>query len=201
MLGEKKILFRNAFSPAPKEERASAGRNCIRHSLIRFSPKRHLGLMAISTVKRIIESLLHPAENDALKDQAIRQMASGAVTTLADIGAFKIGLLSGLHVLVASFFAMALAIVINFAITRRYVFGEIQRQRKGALVQFLIYVPAALVSIGLTQAVLFLFCVKMNLSPMPIKVLVAVPLVFLWTLFCGKYLIFNKREDSTMENL
>lgn len=151
-------------------------------------------------LKRITKSLSRPAECQTLKDQAIRQAASGAAATLADISAFKLCLVIGLHVLIAALISMTLALLVNFAISRRYVFGEVELQKKRAMVQLALYVPAALAAIGLTQLVLYVFNMRLGMDPMLVKIFVAVPLVFLWTLLCGKYLLFDKRPNSTTES-
>jgi putative flippase GtrA len=122
-------------------------------------------------------------------------MASGAVATLTDIAGFKIGLVAGIEVLTAALLAMTLSSLVNFVITRLYVFGQIERQRKGWLVQLLMYVPAVLVSIALTRLILYALSVRGGFDPMLVKVFVAVPAVFLWTFLSGKLLIFDKRRD------
>jgi putative flippase GtrA len=156
--------------------------------------------MLFTFVKQITESLRHPADNNTLKAQVIRQMASGAIATLTDIISFKLGLLIGLHILLSSLLGLSMGAVVNFIITRHYVYGQIERQKKKASTQFLLYIPTVLVTICITQLIMLILCVKLGFDPMLVKVFVAVPLVFLWTLLSGKYLIFNKRPKSNTED-
>jgi putative flippase GtrA len=122
-------------------------------------------------------------------------MASGTVATLTDIAGFKLGLVAGIEVLTAALLAMTLSSLVNFVITRFYVFGQIVRQRKGWWAQLLMYVPAVLVSIALTRLILYTLSVRGGFDPMLVKIFVAVPAVFVWTFLSGKLLIFDKRRD------
>jgi putative flippase GtrA len=144
---------------------------------------------------RLKDNLLHPANSQTVEAQVVRQMASGTVATLTDIAGFKLGLVAGIEVLTAALLAMTLSSLVNFVITRLYVFGQIERQRKEWWAQLLMYVPAVLVSIALTRLILYALSVRGGFDPMLVKVFVAVPAVFFWTFLSGKLLIFDKRRD------
>jgi putative flippase GtrA len=141
--------------------------------------------------KDIFRSLWHPAQSDPLKAQAIRQVASGFAATIVDLLFFKIGLIFGVNVLIAAFFSASLATVVNFLITRYYVFGHVSEQKIRALAQFALYIPAVLVSMGLTQLILLVFNIWIGFDPMLVKI-AAIPVVYIWTVICGKYIIFKR---------
>lgn len=155
--------------------------------------------MTPSFPSRLLESLLHPRRNGALKDQAVRQMASGAVATLADLCVYKMLLMASAHVLLAALIAVFSGAAVNFTITRYYVYGEVGRQSLPAKIQMLLYAPAVAVAIGITQLILYLLSVRRGLDPMLVRIFVCVPVVYFWTLLSGKYLIFNKRRDPDGE--
>ncbi|MDR1309370.1 MAG: GtrA family protein [Deltaproteobacteria bacterium] len=136
-------------------------------------------------------SLLRPDRSDNLRGQATRQIVSGLLATLADLAVFKLGLVLGLKVLVSALVSAAVATVVNFMFTRHFVFGQVERQRKGPWTQFALYVPTVLVSVALTQLILSVFSLWLGLDPMLVKV-AAVPVVYVWTVFSGKYFVFDK---------
>jgi putative flippase GtrA len=150
----------------------------------------------LSLIKRAAASLLHRDREDSLEGQAVRQAASGAAATLIDIGLFKLALGLSAHALPAALISTSAGGAVNFVLSRHYVFGRIERQRRPLAAQILLYVPAVLVAVALNQLILAILCLWLGLPPMPVKILAATPLVFLWTLFSGRCLIFARRPAS-----
>jgi hypothetical protein len=58
-----------------------------------------------------------------------------------------------------------------------------------------LYVPTVLVSVALTQLILAIFSLWLGFGPMPVK-MAAVPVVYVWTVFSGKCLVFDKRPSA-----
>jgi putative flippase GtrA len=145
-------------------------------------------------LKGLIElanSLLRPDKSDNIKGQAFRQIISGFTATVCDLAVFKIGLIFGVNVLVAALLSAAASTVVNFTITKYYVYSQVDRQKKGIKSQFVLYIFTVLVSVGLTQLILLVFNIKLGFDPMLVKV-GAVPFVYIWTVLSGKYIVFNK---------
>ncbi|MDR2442393.1 MAG: GtrA family protein [Deltaproteobacteria bacterium] len=151
--------------------------------------------MLISWLRLIVDSIFRPSASDSLKSQAIRQVVSGAAATAADLIVFKIGLILSIPVPCTALISGFSGAVINFLITRHYVFGHIDKQKKGVWTQFAMYIPAVLVSMGLTQLILLVFHLWLNFDPMLVRI-AAIPVVYVWTVLCGKYIIFNRRKVS-----
>lgn len=122
--------------------------------------------------------------------QAVRQTLSGAITTSLDLLVFQIGLCAGVPVLVSALLSFCVAVITNFCITRYYVFGDVKRQRKSFRTQFFIYLPLCLVSLALTQVILIIFNLHLGWPPLLVKIM-AVPVVLLWTVIAGRFIVFN----------
>jgi putative flippase GtrA len=149
--------------------------------------------------KKLVElasNLLRPDKSDNIKGQAFRQILSGFTATVCDLAVFKIGLDYGLNVLVAALIAMAASTVVNFTITKYYVYSQVERQKKGIKYQFALYIFTVLVSVGLTQLILLIFNIKLGFDPMLVKI-GAVPIVYIWTVISGKYIVFNKYSKES----
>jgi putative flippase GtrA len=140
---------------------------------------------------RLISSLLKPDKSDNIKGQAARQIISGFAATVCDLTVFKIGLTLGINVLIAALIAAAASTVVNFTITKFYVFSQVDRQKKKTRIQFILYIFTVLISVGLTQVILIIFNIKLDIDPMLVKI-GAVPFIYIWTVLSGKYIVFNK---------
>jgi putative flippase GtrA len=141
----------------------------------------------------LTSNLLRPDKSDNIKGQAVRQIISGLTATLSDLAVFKLGLTLGIKILIAALISAVVSTVVNFSITKYYVFGQINRQKKRTRTQFIIYIFTVLVSVGLTQLILFIFSIKFGFDPMLVKV-AAVPFIYIWTVLSGKYIVFNKKS-------
>jgi putative flippase GtrA len=158
-----------------------------------MAKKRLFERIILRSVRSILSDLFNPNKSDNIQGQAVRQVVSGAVSTLADLICFKLFLVLGLPVLLAALCSVVLAGTINFCITRRYVFGQVERQNKSLRIQFLFYIPTVLVSAGLTQLILVVFNVWLGFGPMLVRIS-AVPVVYVWTVLSGKYIVFTKKK-------
>jgi putative flippase GtrA len=144
------------------------------------------------SIRDVLDSLLRPSQSAGLQAQATRQALSGSVATGVDLLTFKLGLAVDLTPALAATFSSAAGASVNFLITRHYVYGGVDQAKK-AWTQFLLYVPAVLISLGLVQLMLAVFHLWLGFPPMPVKI-ASVPVVFVWTVLSGKYLIFNRRR-------
>lgn len=143
-------------------------------------------------LKFIVNSLVQPSQYKSMPSLGLRQVVSGAATTIVDLVVFQAALWLALPIWVAATNSFICAVLINFCITRFYVFGETKRQRKPVRIQAILYIIASLVSLAIIQVVLYVFAVRLGWPPLPVKIM-AIPVVFGWTLFAGKYLVFNKQ--------
>lgn len=121
-------------------------------------------------------------------------MVSGGVATLTDLILFKLFLLLAVSVLPAAVISGTAGTVLNFFGTRYYVYGETDKQKIKPWTQFALYIPAALISLGIIQVILLIFHLWLGFDPLLVKV-AGVPIVFAWTVFNGKYIIFNKKNE------
>jgi putative flippase GtrA len=139
----------------------------------------------------ILNSLTHPGQDNSLKAQAVRQVLSGTTATLMDLVSFKIALILGVHPMIAAVISFCFGTATNFTITRYYVFAEVERQRKRTSAQFVIYLLTCFVSLGIVQAFILVFHFQLGLDPLLAKVL-AIPVMFVWTVLSGRFLVFDK---------
>jgi putative flippase GtrA len=139
----------------------------------------------------LLNSLIRPDKSDNIKGQAFRQIISGFTATAADLAVFKLELILGVQVLEAALVSAGVSTLVNFTITRYYVFSQVDRQKKQLKLQFLLYIFTVLVSVGLIQLILFVFNIKLGFDPFLVKI-GAVPFVYVWTILSGKYFVFNK---------
>jgi putative flippase GtrA len=146
-------------------------------------------------IRRLAASIFRPSQNQRFGSQFVRQILSGALATSVDLLVFHIGLAWSLSAQAAALISVFSGAVVNFLITRYYVFGHIQEQKKDILTQITFYIPAVLVSLGLTQLIIYVFHNQLGWNPMLVRA-GAVPVVYLWTVLCGKFIIFNKAQSK-----
>ncbi|MDR2443870.1 MAG: GtrA family protein [Deltaproteobacteria bacterium] len=139
----------------------------------------------------LVNSLLRPDKSDNIKGQAFRQIISGFTATVVDLAVFKLELILGVNVLLAALVSAGASTLVNFTITKYYVYSQVDRQKKRTRWQFILYIFTVLVSIGLTQLILLIFSIKHGFDPFLVKI-GAVPFVYIWTVLSGKYIVFNK---------
>jgi putative flippase GtrA len=140
----------------------------------------------------ILQALIHPSRDNSLKAQVARQFLAGFLTTALDVLTFNLCVVSGLHPMIAAVVSFSLAVLTNFTLTRYYVFGEVRRQKKKTVVQLIIYVLVCFVSLGIVQVFLLFFHFRLGLDPVLVKI-ISVPVVFIWTVLSGRFIIFDKK--------
>jgi putative flippase GtrA len=143
----------------------------------------------------LMSNLLSPNKSDNIKGQAVRQIISGLTATLCDLAIFQLGLSIGINIFAAALISMTISTVVNFTITRYYVYSQVDRQKRAVKSQFLLYIFTVLVSVGLTQLILLIFSINLGFDPMLVKI-GSVPFIYLWTLLSGKYIVFSKTINS-----
>jgi putative flippase GtrA len=148
--------------------------------------------MIISLVSFILDALVHPKNDSSLKAQAVRQILAGAFTTVLDLLSFKLCLIFGIHPMVAAVISFCVGVLSNFILTRVYVIGDVAKQKKKPQFQLAIYVAACLVSLGIVQVFLLIFHFHFKLDPFVVKIM-AVPVVFIWTVLASRYIVFDKK--------
>jgi putative flippase GtrA len=139
-----------------------------------------------------LNSLIYPKKDNSLKAQAVRQLFSGGIATLVDILIFKLCVVSGIYPMIAAVISFCLALLTNFTLSRYYVFGEVDRQKKKPAYQLLIYIPVSFVALGIFQMFLLVFYVYLGMDPVLVKI-ISVPVVFIWTIISSRYIIFDKK--------
>ncbi len=149
--------------------------------------------MRNSPIVAIFSSALRPGKNQSAFALTVRQAIAGAITTVVDLGSFQCAIWLGISMYLSAAISMVLAFVVNFSITRWYVFGEIAKQKQPLWRQLGMYAIVAAVGIGIIQLSLWLLTDMMKaLSPILAKTC-AIPIVFMWTLFANKRLVFYAR--------
>ncbi|MDR1486798.1 MAG: GtrA family protein [Deltaproteobacteria bacterium] len=147
-------------------------------------------------VKLIWDSVFHPSQTDCLQSQVIRQAISGFTATVVDLSIFKGLLTLGVWVLLAAFFSSTISIIVNFNITRFYVYGHLSEQKtKTPIVQFVYYILTVSVSLGMVLVILQIFSVRMGYDPLLVKIC-AIPVVFIWTVVSGRYIVFRRTRKK-----
>jgi putative flippase GtrA len=147
--------------------------------------------MPYASLKSIRNLLFNPGENNSGAARALRQAVSGSCSSAADLLAFQSLLWIGVPVLLAALISFCLAFAVNFCGMRYYVHGEVEKQRKNAAVQLALMLVASLVPLAVIEGMLLLFSLRLGWPPLLVKILV-LPLLFVWTLFAGSRIIFNK---------
>ena len=144
-------------------------------------------------VKTTGDALLLKGAAESAVSTLIRQLAAGMATTLVDLTAFHI-LLSraGTAILSASAISFCLALTINYLLGSRYVYRRADGSAHTISARsFFLYAATALISLGLTQAIVWLIAVRLGVWPISAKI-AAVAAAFLWTFWASKNLIFTE---------
>lgn len=139
----------------------------------------------------LMSNLLSPNKSDNIKGQAVRQIISGLTATLCDLAIFQLGLSIGINIFAAALISMTISTVVNFSITRYYVYSQVDLQKRSVKSQLILYIFTVLVSVGLTQLILLVFSINLGFDPMLVKIC-SVPFIYIWTLLSGKYIVFSK---------
>lgn len=133
---------------------------------------------------------------DSVFSVSIRQfLASGAVTVI-DVGLFY-GLIrcAGLDILLSAAISFCLASTLNYFLGSLYVFRHRAGSRAWRADRFALYVVFALVSLGLTQAIVWCLSIRLSLHPL-IGKLTAVFTLFFWNQWISKRVIFNGKMTA-----
>jgi putative flippase GtrA len=146
----------------------------------------------------IQESLCFPGRNRSIAAQSVRQALSGGLATLVDLSSFQLILWLGVNIFLSASFSFLLALFTNFFISRNYVFASTGKHEHTCLKQFIVYVFSAIITLGIIQLFLLVFAVYLTFPPILAKIL-ALPPVFVFTLFFGRFLIFRTRHDNDVK--
>ncbi|SBW10921.1 putative membrane protein [uncultured delta proteobacterium] len=120
----------------------------------------------------------------------IRQICSGAITTLVDLAVFQtLYLTSPFQLYVIISLSFVVAVFTNYAITSRYVFYHIKKFKLGAAKRIIVYFFVCFVSLAITQAVVHVLVGMVGFYPLFAKC-VSIFVVFIWTLFASKTIVF-----------
>ena len=152
-----------------------------------------------NAAKAISDALLLKVAAEGTFATVVRQVAAGLMATISDLTTFHF-LLSqiGLAILPASVVSFCVGLSINYLLGGRYVYRRADGSASALSAKsFFLYVGVALVSLGLTQAIVWLIAIRLGVWPLAAK-FTAVPVVFLWTFWASKTLIFveSRRRPS-----
>ncbi|MDR2352985.1 MAG: GtrA family protein [Deltaproteobacteria bacterium] len=153
------------------------------------SPKSHFSF--IKFIRFFFDSVFHPRHDNSIIAQGARQIINGICATSADLGVFQGFVSIGLHPMLAALISFGVAATTNFFLTRYYVIGEVKIQKKPIFLQYITYVFSAICSLAIAQLFILIFHFGLGLAPFLAK-LISVPVIFVFTLTLGRYVIFNK---------
>ncbi len=167
-----------------QNEIATAGRCCI-------MGVRDAVQWSFQQIEAMVCCLLRPKENNnTIFAQAVRQVMSGCVSALVDLSFFQIFLWMNLSIFLSAALSGGVAMVANYLITRWYVMAGVTQFKYGVGRQFSCYIFAFFGWLGITEVVLLVLASWMGMWPITAKVC-ALPIGFIWTFMCNRYLVFK----------
>jgi putative flippase GtrA len=101
--------------------------------------------------------------------------------------------------MIAAVISITVGLITNFAITKFYVIGEVERQKKKTWFQFFVYVCCAMISLLIVQIFLLIFNIYLGFYAFYVK-LATIPVVFMWTVFVSRYVVFDKKGKHSDVN-
>lgn len=130
---------------------------------------------------------IEPTNNTTV--QAFRYLFVGGAAFLADWGILYLLVLYGLHYLAAAAFAFIVGLLVNFFISKKFIFTQ-DPEKMGRFSEFLSYGVIGLAGLLLTEIFMYLITDVGGLHFMLSKIIVAA-IVLMWNFIARKKFIYN----------
>ena len=145
--------------------------------------------------------LVEPSSNVAI--QTFRALFVGLVVFIADASLLWLIHLTGVHYLISATFSFIAAVMLNYALSVKFVFKE--KARIGKAGEIAVYFAVSLVGLGLTIVIMWGFTEIAGLFFMVSKV-IATLIAFSWNFTARKLIIYrrdckneqDRRSDSVL---
>ncbi len=131
--------------------------------------------------------MIEPTSNTAI--QALRALFVGVIAFVADAGTLWLISLTGIHYLVCAALSFVLGVVVNYALSSRFIFFV--RSPMGRSAEIAVFVVVSLVGLGLTELFLWFFTETAGLYFLVSKC-IATLLVFAWNFTARKLILYRK---------
>ena len=131
--------------------------------------------------------LVKPSSNVAI--QAFRAFFVGGVAFIADAIVLWLLSLTGIHYLICAAFSFIIGVIVNYALSIKFVFKE--KAPIGKSGEFAVYVVVSLVGLGLTLVLMWFFTEIVGLFYMVSKGIAAL-LAFAWNFTIRKVTLYRK---------
>lgn len=139
----------------------------------------------------VVDAIMRRGDVDSPPSYGIRHFLASVVTTLLDVSLFQILVWSETTpILWASGVSFCVALVTNYILASGYVYRHLVGTKVWSWPRFLAYSACALVSLGLTQLVIWLLAVRLGLYPLFAK-MIAVAVLFFLNLWMARRILFN----------
>lgn len=148
-------------------------------------------------LKTVFDALLLSGDVDKATSRGIRQFFASGITTLTDITIFQTLLWTQLAgILQAAAVGFIAGIIMNYTLGSVYVFRHLTGQKVWDIRRFIVFVICALISLGLTQLIIYILAIRIGILPLAAK-LVAVVTLFFWNMWMSRRVIFNPNTYKT----
>ena len=142
----------------------------------------------INSIKELLY-YLKPSKHPSLKAQTMRQLVSGAIATIVDLGCFQLLVYFTINPYLANLMSLYVGTFVNFVLIRCYVFADFRRAF--LITDFCLYCANAVVVLVIQEACIGVFYGFINLSPLWAKIF-SVPIVFIWSIISARFIFIGK---------
>ncbi len=133
----------------------------------------------------LLKVLLEETSNPII--QFFRTATVGVISLVVDVGVLFVLTENGIHYLVSAAFSFFVSLVLNYFLTRKFIFIKCNIARSYELFGYLII---ALTGLGLTELLMFCFTEKFSLHYLVSKFFAAA-VVLIWTFTARKRILYR----------
>ena len=135
--------------------------------------------------------LISPSHNVAV--QAFRALLVGAIAFAADAGPLWLLSLTGMYYLICAVFGFIFGVIVNYALSTKFVFKE--KASVGKTGEVAVYFVVSLVGLGLTIGLMWFFTEIVGFFFMLSKV-IATLIAFGWNFTSRKFILYRNVDKN-----
>lgn len=129
-----------------------------------------------------------PTKNTLL--QFFRYIFVGGIAAIADFSVLFVFERAGLHYLAAAVLGFFAGLLVNYLLSKLFVFAAEKAAAKAAA-EFIAYAVIGAIGLGMTEAIMYVFAELLKVYYMIGKI-AATAIVFLWNFAARKFILYRK---------
>ena len=122
--------------------------------------------------------------------EAFRYLFVGGISFLVDWGSLYILTVCGMHYLVATIIAFILGLVVNYLLSKAFVF-KAESTRAGKAAEFAVYTLIGVIGLGITEGLMYIGVELLGMWTMLVKI-IAAAIVLVWNYALRKIVLYRK---------